>query len=230
MVKLPSVEVNEDKAYRLVNSRYPTIALFEDVADAEDFEALYALQAMTNPRLLTEAGDLNLVPREQIPFGITGCSYAMAAFTHVNPEGSRFSDGSFGVLYLADSMETAIREVSYHQTRYLSSVEGLKYDRLVYRGLRCAFTATLSDATTLFKEHPIYHPHDYRDSRVLGGRLREQGSEGLVYRSVRNPGATCWGLFTPRGVRKMVQAAHYEFIWDGSAISSINKITRQRTR
>jgi len=228
VVKLPSVQVSEDKAYRLVNSRYPTIALFEDVADADDFEALYALQAMTNPRLLTEAGDLNLVPREQIPFGITGCSYAMAPFTHVNPDGSRFSDGTFGVLYLADSMETALREVSYHQARYLASVEGLKYDRLVYRGLRCAFAATLSDATALPGKHPIYHPQDYGESRLLGERLRGQGSAGLVYRSVRNPGARCWGLFSPRGVRRMVQAAHYEFIWDGSAISSINKITLQR--
>ncbi len=228
MVKLPEIEVDEPKSYRLVSSRYPTIALFEDVASAEDFEDLYALQAMTNPRLLTQAGDLNLVPREEIPFGITGCSYAMASFTHVNPEGSRFSDGSFGVLYLADSMETAIREVSYHQNRYLSGVEGLKYDRLVFRGLRCAFGSCLSDATGLDEDDPIYAPDDYSHSRALGLSLRKRGGEGLKYRSVRNAGALCWALFTPKGVRRVVQAAHYEFIWDGEAISSINKISLQR--
>nr|WP_256591107.1 RES family NAD+ phosphorylase [Pseudomonas sp. ERMR1:02] len=35
-----------------------------------------------------------------------------SALHHVNPAGSRFSDGRFGVLYLADSMETALAECS----------------------------------------------------------------------------------------------------------------------
>jgi hypothetical protein len=94
------------QAYRLVNSKFPPIALFDDVADAADFEAIYQLQAMTNPRLQNELGRLELIPRDQIPFGIPGCSYATAPFTHVNPAGSRFSNGSFGVLYLADKMDT----------------------------------------------------------------------------------------------------------------------------
>ena len=31
----------------------------------------------------------------------------MAAFTHLNPEGSRFSDGSYGVYYAAHTLATA---------------------------------------------------------------------------------------------------------------------------
>ncbi|RLA01353.1 MAG: RES domain-containing protein, partial [Gammaproteobacteria bacterium] len=34
--------------YRLINSKFPPIALFSDVADADEFEALYEIQAMTN--------------------------------------------------------------------------------------------------------------------------------------------------------------------------------------
>ncbi|SFB55988.1 hypothetical protein SAMN04244571_03795, partial [Azotobacter beijerinckii] len=66
------------QAYRLVNSKFPPIALFDDVADEADFEALYRLQAMTNPRLQNEIGRLELIPRGEIPFGIPGCSYATA--------------------------------------------------------------------------------------------------------------------------------------------------------
>ncbi|MDQ2077791.1 RES family NAD+ phosphorylase [Marinimicrobium sp. ABcell2] len=229
-MKLPKITIDQPKAYRLVSSRYPPIDLFEDVASAEDFDALYQLQARTNPRLLTQAGDLNLIPRTDIPWGISGCSYAVAPFTHVNPEGSRFSDGQFGVLYLAESMETAIKEVRYHQGRYLAGVEGLKYDRLVFRGLRCSFAATpMTDATKLSLDHPIYDPEDYTESRTLGTKLKKAGDQGLAYRSVRDPGATCWGLFTPSGVRRVVQAAHYEFIWNGSSISSASKITLQES-
>ena len=56
------------KSYRLVNSKFPPIALFDDVASDEEFDALYALQALTNPRLQNEVGNLNLIPRSEIPF------------------------------------------------------------------------------------------------------------------------------------------------------------------
>ncbi|MFN3582227.1 MAG: RES family NAD+ phosphorylase, partial [Pseudomonas sp.] len=129
--RLPAKPV---RAYRLVNSKFPPIAIFDDVADADEFEELYALQSLTNPRMLNQAGQLELIMRSDIPFGIPGCSYATAPFTHVNPDGSRFSDGSFGVLYLADCMETAIAEVRYHQQFYWSRVPDLRYDRFVFRG------------------------------------------------------------------------------------------------
>ena len=95
---------------------------------------LYQLQALTNPRIQTEVGNLSLIRLSEIPFGIPGCSYATSPFTHVNPQGSRFSDGQFGMLYLADTVNTAITEVSFHQQRYWSGVHGLDYERLVFRG------------------------------------------------------------------------------------------------
>lgn len=48
-----------------------------------------------------------------------GTGYIMAAFTHLNPSGSRLSDGKFGIHYAADSVETAIAETVFHQVRYL---------------------------------------------------------------------------------------------------------------
>ncbi|HAZ98258.1 MAG TPA: hypothetical protein DCX04_03025, partial [Halomonas sp.] len=122
---LPVLPARDVIGYRLVNSKFPPIDLFDDVADPDEFAALHALQSLTNPRLQNEVGDLALLPLEQIPFGIRGCSYAVAPFTHINPEGSRFSDGSFGVLYLADTLETAIAEVKHHQQAYWQRVPEL---------------------------------------------------------------------------------------------------------
>ena len=45
------IRLGETSGCRLVNSHYPPIALFDDVADASEFDALFALQALTNPRL-----------------------------------------------------------------------------------------------------------------------------------------------------------------------------------
>ncbi|OEY65063.1 RES family NAD+ phosphorylase [Marinobacter sp. X15-166B] len=222
----PSIRLPKTKGYRLINSKLPTIDIFSDVATPEEFEDLYALQALTNPRLVQGVGNLNYIDLNEIPWGIPGCHYAAASFTHVSPDGSRFSNGAYGMLYIADTMDTAVAEVEYHQVSYLGKVEGLKFDRLVFRGLACSFGGEfIHDATTLPVSHAIYHPTDYTASRALGGQLRADGSEGLQYWSVRNPGATCWGLFTPKNVQSVVQTAHYEFILREGGIVDKRKVT-----
>lgn len=222
---LSSVKLHQQHSYRLINSKYPPQSVFDDVADVDEFDALFALQALTNPRLQAQAGNLSLLPRTEIPFGIAGCSYAVAPFTHVNPAGSRFSDGRFGVLYLADSVQTAISEVAYHQGRYWAKVPGLAYERFVFRALGCQFAdVSLADLTVLTPEHAVYAKEDYSAARALGIRLREQGSAGVQYYSVRNSGAVCWGLFSPQYVRQIVQCGHYEMIWQNGSISAINQI------
>ena len=70
--------------------------MFEAVADPADLEAVFQIEAMTNDRLREEAGDLALVPPEDRIAG-PGTSPIMAAFTHLSPEGDRFTDGSYGV-------------------------------------------------------------------------------------------------------------------------------------
>ena len=222
LADLPTEQV---QAHRLVNSKFPPIALFDDVADAEEFEALYQIQALTNPRLQNEVGRIELIPRADIPFGITGCSYATAPFTHVNPQGSRFSNGRFGVLYLAATMEAALTEVHHHQNTYWSNVHGLNYERFVFRGLSCAFIEeSMKDATSIPLSDPIYAPDDYTHAHALGKAVKDAGYKGLRYNSVRAQGSDCWALMTPKTVLSIVQSTHYEMIWNGQ-ITHVNTIS-----
>ncbi|MFT5879896.1 MAG: hypothetical protein ACI86X_001017 [Moritella sp.] len=216
---------NDQKSYRLINSKFPPIDLFDDVASAEEFELLYEIQARTNPRIQNEVGDLNLISPEENPFGIAGYSYATASFTHVNPAGSRFSDGSFGALYMADTVETAIAETRYHQALYFSQVEGLAYDVITMRGLACYFDGALINISHN-NDGTLYHPRDYTAAQTLGGKLKAQGKEGLQYNSVRREGAICWVLFTPKKVKKIEQIAQFEFIWDGKNIAKVEKVSK----
>lgn len=223
--QLPDLPGEQLQAYRLINSKFPPIALFDDVANGDEFDALYQIQALTNPRLLNEVGAIELIARDQIPFGIPGCSYATAPFTHVNPDGSRFSDGSFGVLYVADNMETALAEVAYHQNKYWSKVENLSYERFVFRGLTCRFSdAGMKDASVLPMTDSIYHADDYSHSHQLGKAVKGAGSAGLKYGSVRSVGNRCWALMTPASVISIHQTAHYEMIWN-DRITSVNMIS-----
>ncbi|BFT62956.1 RES domain-containing protein [Pseudomonas moorei] len=223
--QLPAFAGQQLQAWRLVNSKFPPIAIFDDVADADEFDVLYQIQALTNPRLKNEVGHLELIPRAEIPFGIPGCSYATAPFTHVNPAGSRFSDGRFGVLYLADSIDAALAEVQHHQSLYWSKVHNLNYERFVFRGLSCSFVdAAMKDATSIPMTDPLYAPDDYTDSHRFGRAIKDAGCPGLRYHSVRMPGSHCWALMTPRPVLSIIQTAHYEMVWNRH-ITSVSKIS-----
>ena len=100
MSELPQRRLRWAQACRIVPTRYPTIHLYERVANAEDFDALYALEAMTNERLRDELGEVERVPASQRRYG-PGSGPIMAAFTHVNLAGSRFSGGDYGLFYAA---------------------------------------------------------------------------------------------------------------------------------
>jgi hypothetical protein len=172
--------------------------------------------------MLNELGDLALIPTAQIPFGITGVNYATAPFTHVNPDGSRFSNGSFGILYVADVPKTAIAETRYHQEKSLRKIIGLHYDTIDMRCLKVTFSANLVNAIAIDE---IHVPDDYTASHGFGVKIKKSGAAGIQYRSVRNEGGICWALMSPSYVECVVQTQHFEFVFDGKSISKVRELT-----
>ncbi|WP_298636769.1 RES family NAD+ phosphorylase [uncultured Umboniibacter sp.] len=207
--------------YRLINSKFPPVSLFDDVADEEDFEFAFELQSLTNPRLLTELGDLSILPLSQIPFGIEGVNYATAPFTHVTEDGSRFSDGSFGVLYMAETVNAGISETRYHTENYFRNVQDLKYDTIDMRCLKVTFSAELIDGKS---ESAIHDPNDYSYSRGFGKKAYKDKRAGIEYNSVREDAAVCWALFSPQYVEEVVQTRHFEYKFDGEAIVTVREL------
>lgn len=209
------------KGYRLIHTKYPPIDLFDDVASPEEFDILFEIQEITNPRLVHQVGNLTLLPRSEWVLGIPGAHYAMAAFTHVNPEGSRFSNGDYGVYYIGDSKETAVSEMRYHCERYWKNVPTLKFERFEYRCLITELEASIfADITGLPDDHDYYHPTDYRLAQEFGVKIRANKETGVTYRSVRNPGGVCWGLFTPKPIISIVQSSLHQIIWERGIVSA----------
>ena len=48
--------------HRLIASRFPTVGLYDQVAAPEDLDVVFAIEALTNPRVRQELGQLSLVP------------------------------------------------------------------------------------------------------------------------------------------------------------------------
>jgi hypothetical protein len=205
-------------SHRLIASRYPTVGLYDAIADPADLEAVFAIEALTNPRLRDELGQLSLVPPQERLSG-PGSTPVMAAFTHLNPEGSRFSDGSYGVYYAANDLDTAIAEVGHHRALFLSRTAEAAID-IDLRLITASIDAPLHDLRPLRRSTPsLYDPQRYGAAQALGRQLRETASWGVVYHSVRHAGGQCAGVFRPRALKAVREAAHIALHWDGARIS-----------
>jgi len=207
-------------SHRLVPSRFPPVGLFDHVADAKDREAVYALEAMTNDRLREEAGDLNLVPVQDRIAG-PGTTPIMAAFTHLDPEGSRFSDGSYGVYYCARALDTALAEARSHQERFLRRTNEGPI-RLELRLYLSNLDAKLTDVRKLPECHI---PDDYGPGQRLGRVWRASGKDGVLYRSARHDGGLCAAVFRLPVFGACTQSAHYAFHFDGYSIVAIDELS-----
>jgi hypothetical protein len=143
----------------------------------------------------------------------------MAAFTHLNPEGSRFSDGRYGVYYAAHTLQTAIGETIYHREQFLRATSQQPQE-LDMRVLVADLEATLHDIRGMQIERPdVYNKHDYTHAQALGRSLRDEESWGIAYASVRQPEGECVGIYRPRALSHCRQERHLCYVWDGHRIS-----------
>lgn len=217
----PIKRIRWSHAYRIVPSRFPPTGLFDRIADPADLDAVFAIEALTNPRLREEADALRLVPRHRRISG-PGSTPVMAAFTHLNPDGSRFSDGSWGVFYAAHSVATAVEETVYHREGFLAATAEPACD-IEMRCYRTSLDCKLHD---LRGGWPAAHdPDSYAASILLARELRQSGSNGVVYDSVRDAGGECLAAFYPDVVAACVQAQHLIYRWDGARIAQVLEVS-----
>lgn len=220
----PIKRIRWTHAYRIVPSRFPPVGVYDRIADPADLDAVFAIEALTNPRLREEAGALKLVPREHRLSG-PGSTPVMAAFTHLNPEGSRFSDGTWGVFYAAHSVATAVEETVYHRERFLAATAEPACDI----EMRCYRTSVDSKLHDIRSGWPTAHdPHSYAASVTLARELRASDSNGIVYDSVRHAGGECLAAFHPDVVAPCIQAQHLIYRWDGTRIAQVLEVSEHR--
>jgi len=219
---LPPVRrIRWSHAYRIVPSRFPPVGVYDRIADPADLDAVFAIEALTNPRLREEAGLLRRVPKEHRISG-PGSTPVMAAFTHLNPEGSRFSDGSWGVFYAGHSVATAIEETVYHRERFLAATAEPPCETQ----MRCYRTSVDSRLHDIRGDWAAVHdPDSYVASQALAGQLRAVGSNGIVYDSARHPGGECLAAFFPDVVAPCVQSQHLIYRWDGQRINQVLSVS-----
>jgi hypothetical protein len=211
----PRSRIEWRPSYRIVSSRFPPIGVFDDVAEPGDLDALFLIEGATNPRLREDMGQLALVPAERRVSG-PGTTPIMAAFTHLNADGSRFSSGTYGVYYAAADLETAVAETVFHRARFLRRTREVP----TVIEMRCYLADIAADLHDIRGGHPeIHDPDSYVASQRLAFELRSSDSNGLVYDSVRHPDGQCVALFYPDLITGLRQGPHLNYHWNGETIT-----------
>ena len=218
---LPRSEPDEP-VYRVILSRYPQVDLFERISGSGNWEVLYAVESLTNPRLRAEVGDIRLVRVQDRVYG-EGASWIMAAFTHppVDGRGGRFNL-DFGIYYCAPDEALAVAESSFHRARFLreSRIEKPTQEMRVIRAH--LGPATLHDVRQL-AGHAMYHPDDYGAAQQFGRALRDADSFGVHYLSVRADGE-CFGVLRPRVLSDAIHWRYLRYRYEQGSIIGVESL------
>lgn len=209
--------------HRLIPSRYShTGTVLEDVTENDvDLAHAAELDAASNERVLGELQGLSGISQFELVYGIPNAHIIRAAFLHPGIDGARFNDATRGAWYAAEEVETCLAEVSYHRFRRLREIidpdepdQMPSADTSSYDDWQADFHADFhvlepeAEFAECLAPEPV--PQCYRTAQVLARKLLEQGSNGIVYPSVRRPNAKCLACFRPPLVYQPRRAKRYE--------------------
>ncbi|MFZ4534885.1 RES family NAD+ phosphorylase [Propionivibrio sp.] len=169
--------------------------LFDDLSpDPQDWNSAIELERSTKPAVFSSH-----VPVIDRPFEEAIWNDAINyPFTHWMR--SRFSDGSYGVWYGADGIETTIHETAFHwRSGFLRDAgylqPGITIERKIYQ-VRC--DAALVDLRLAAQRFPsLVHPEDYTLPHQVGAKIHREGHPGLVSPSARTLGSV-YAVFNPK--------------------------------
>lgn len=203
---------------RLIPSRYPSAGILDRVASPADLPYIFELESWTNDRISSETGLLHRLPESEWVTGAQA-TVVMAAFCHPRQTGGRFSSPERGAWYAARRLATAHAEIAYHRWRELAEV-GVSDARVEMRLYLADFKGEFHDLREVRQD-----PHSYRASQKAARELLESASNGVLWRSVRDPAAgECIACFRPKLVLNVRPDAHFEYRWEGAPTPSIRRI------
>ena len=115
-------------------------------------------------------------------------------------QSSRFSDGSYGVWFGSDSVETTVYESAYHwYSGFLTDAgferEAVIAERTVFLVSCAAALLDLRRASALYPD--LLHPTDYGYCQSVGARIHREGHPGLLIQSVRRSAGENLAIFNP---------------------------------
>jgi RES domain-containing protein len=215
------------KTVRLVASARLREAILKPLVDSEEeFQQLAEIESATNARLVAqERGTDGLDPKELI-YGVPHAAFINASFSYAKPlELNRFNGPARGAWYAALEIETALDEVIFHLTEFLSR-SGLDHAVVEYSEMFASLAGRFLDLRGQ-AGHPSLNPDKsagYPAGNALADSVRNKGLNGIIYPSVRHAGGTCVVALWPHAVQSVVQGGVIRLTWAGASVPKIERI------
>ena len=112
----------------------------------------------------------------------------------------------------------------FHRTQELEEI-GVWEAAVQVRAYYANFHALFADIRQPKHEFATLHdPSSYSASQAFARQLLRSGANGVVYRSVRDPGGECIACFRPKLVRNVRMGPHFEYRWDGRRAPAIRRL------
>jgi hypothetical protein len=215
------------RSHRLIATRWPMVGVFDTVATPDDAREALILESWTNDRVTGELDRLAGLPDDEWLLDVPGATLVMAAFCYPPPGGGRFTSERLGAWYAARDVDTAVAETVYHHQRRLG-LSALGYRASIrMRELRVQLDARLHDIRGQHRtRRELYDPESYARSQPFGESLRDAGSNGIVFDSVRRPGGHNVVVFRPRLLAPVEEGDRYDYHWTGNPDPTIERVTR----
>jgi hypothetical protein len=214
---LSLIDVHQDLT-RNIASLVSSEHLFDDLSDApQDWETAIQVELDGKPKDFDSLSPIIHRPFEEAHWN-NAIQYPFKHWTK-----SRFSDGTHGVWYGADSIETSIYESAHHW--YLNFLRDANFDQIGMVSERKVYLVRCDAALINLKERVLEYPqiadpNDYSYCQSIGARVHHEGHPGLVTRSVRNISGETYAIFQPRvlSAPRIVNYFTYEIKDDGIVI------------
>jgi hypothetical protein len=216
-LKIPLSAINWTPCYRIIGSRYPAINFFEKIAaDPADWELLLEVERLTDPSV--NAGNLSAVEPEDRTSG-AGFGLVLSSFTFHDPAGTRFMNGDFGAYYAALDLKTAVAETVHHRVLFMRATNepAQDLDQLLILADVAGSLHDIRDMQSALPE--VYDPLSYKESQRFAAHLRDSGSLGVVYKSVRQTPGECVAVWRARVLANPREDRHITYRWDGNRIT-----------
>jgi hypothetical protein len=201
----------------------PIAALAQLVDDPSELDVLIGIEGLTNPLAREAAGALATIPPARRYFGAVA-GLIMTPF--VLPGVSRFSDGTqYGVLYAADTIDTALREAGHHHALRLVAAAAPAGTTVAAYSFSLHVDTVVADVRRgTGGDVALYDSNSYAVAQAYGRQVRDAGHDGVHYDSVRHPIGECAGLFWPDTVRTARPGDEWRCYFDGTIITEYARV------
>ena len=187
--------------HRFIPAKYGAESVLESLPLPADVLAdLSELDAATNERKIAESGGNSAIGPGELLFGVPEAHIVNAAFSHPGSYGGRFHTPQRGAWYAGIEIETSIAEVAFHKRLFLADGRIQGPNAFDYIDFLSDFSGTFHTLDVAEQENcltPDPVPQCYAASQALANKLLFDGSNGIVYSSVRRLSGTCIACFRP---------------------------------